>query len=249
MFCPSLEPVQNFQLRRGRWETLNRPLQFVNHPVGQTKGDRLLRAEPSVLSRFPIDLLPAFPGVPGQDVPQGLPGLEQLAAGLLDRERASPHAPVDQGVVDHHLPVGEDLPLVPRRKEDGPHAGGLAQADGADGTADGLHDIVEGQAAADLPAGAVDVKGDLPFGVLLLEVAQLAAEGIDRLVVDLPHAFQLPVVEHLVHHLEGRVAGGGLPKDPGGLGVDIHFMSPFLDKLFGGRRRSGRKGRRTRSPA
>ena len=76
------------------------------------------------------------------------------------------------------------LALVPTRQQDRGHAGRHAQADRGDFGIDQLHGVVDGQAGADHPARAVDVKVYALIRVFPFEKQQLGDDQIGYLVVD-----------------------------------------------------------------
>ena len=109
--------------------------------------------------------------------------------------------------------MGQHLPLVSRDEQQRCHARRHAQADGADGAAHRLHDVIEGKAGLHLAAGAVDIERHGCVGVATLQVEQAADDGGTRLRVHGGRELELAVGEHLVSNVEAVQALRGLADD------------------------------------
>ena len=73
--------------------------------------------------------------------------------------------------MEHDLRVRQAAahPGLAGREEEGPHRRRLAQAQRADGRADVLHRVVDGEACCDAPTWRVDVERDSSFGIFGFE--------------------------------------------------------------------------------
>jgi len=194
---------------------------MMNDAVRKSEPDSFLGVEPGVLDGFLIDLLQGLSGMPGQDPAGLLPDLQEASADFLDLQGVSPHPIGDKRVMDHHPAMRQNITLFAGREKKSAHAGGRSHTDGANWAGESLHYVIQGQPAGDLTAGAVDVHGDLAAGIFLLEIPQLAAQGIYGIAVDFPNAFQFPALQHFILDGAEIEAAAGFMDDPGFIGVHI----------------------------
>ena len=79
---------------------------------------------------------------------------------------------------------GKTLPLGAGGEQDGPHARGLADADGRDRRLQVLHGVVDRQSRRDHPAGRIDVEMDILLRIFGLQKEQLGNDQIGQMIVD-----------------------------------------------------------------
>ena len=88
--------------------------------------------------------------------------------------------------MNHYAGIGEGFALArcSGAEEEGSHGGGHAEADRLDVAGDELHGVVDCQSGGDGSPRAVDVEGDVLFGVFVGEVEELGDEDVGHFVVD-----------------------------------------------------------------
>ncbi|EDN01067.1 hypothetical protein BACCAP_01007 [Pseudoflavonifractor capillosus ATCC 29799] len=99
----------------------------------------------------------------------------------------------------------------------------MSHADGADGTAQQLHGVIDGKAAVHLSAGAVDVHGDLLVGSGT-QAEQLENQAVGLLRGDGPEAEHRPLLHQAVLNAAAGVAVAGLHQNVG----HLHVLPSFL---------------------
>ena len=129
--------------------------------------------------------------------------------------------------MNHDAAVGQHLALIAGDEQQRGHARRHSQADGTDGAAHGLHGVIEGKAALDLTARAVDVERDERLGVLSLQVDEAANDGGAGLGVDGTGELELAGGEHLVADVEAGDALGGLAQDLRDVGDGVAHGGSF----------------------
>lgn len=114
--------------------------------------------------------------------------------------------------MDHDAGVGQGAALAggTRSEEEGAHGGGLADAEGADGGADVLHGVVDGEAGGDDAAGGIDVHVDGLGGVLGFEEEELGNDDGGGVVGDGAVDADYPLLEEAGEDVVGALAAGGV---------------------------------------
>lgn len=115
--------------------------------------------------------------------------------------------------MDHDAAVRQDFALIAGDEQQRSHACRHVKANGADGAAHGLHDVVKRQAGLDFAARAVDIKRDRHRGILALEVKQAADDDGARFCIHRGHKLELALVKHLVADVEAIEAFCGFADD------------------------------------
>ena len=109
-----------------------------------------------------------------------------LRLGRLDDDVGGLSADDVMRLVDHDARVGQrvSMPSLAGAQQHRRHGLGVAEAHGVHGRSHVLHDVVDGEAAGDDAAAAVDVEDDGLLVVHGVEEEELADDGVRGLVVD-----------------------------------------------------------------
>src|SRR5207302_6568045 len=163
--------------------------------VDEAVAHRLLPVHEAVAVGVLLDAIGSLAGVLGQDLVQPVARLEHFLGMNLHIRRLSLKAA--EGLVNHHARVREAVALAARAagEEHGPHAGRLADADGADVRLDELHGVVDRQSRAHDAARGIDVERNVLVGVLGLEEQHLRDHDVGHVVIDLSHDEDHPLLE------------------------------------------------------
>ena len=155
----------------------------IQHPIHNPPLQRLLGTHEEIPLHDPGNLLQRLaPALRGRQMPlidpiQLLPHPQNLLR--VDRDVARLPVVPARDLMHHDPTVRQHVPF-PRRaaaEEQAAHGGRLAEADGADGAADVLHRVVDGEAGGDGPAGTVDVEVDGFLGVFGFEEEELGDDA------------------------------------------------------------------------
>ena len=164
----------------------------------------------------------------GDDLGRDVADAHEVVGARLHRKRAPAHAAADKGVVNHDAAVRQHIAHVAGNEKECRHAGRDPQANGANGAADGAHDVVEGKAGAHLAAWAVDEQRDGVIRVGLLKMSHAANDVCHRVRIDGPAELELAIGEHLVADIEPLQAKRCLVHDEWRIGIRAHGR-PFVN--------------------
>ncbi len=95
------------------------------------------------------------------------------------------------------------------------HAGGLADAHGADVGLDELHRVVNRQSGADRPAGRIDVQRDVLVRIFRLQEQQLRDDQVRHVVLDRTHDEDHALLQQPRIDVISTFAASGLLDDHG----------------------------------
>ena len=157
------------------------------------------------------------------DFVKTLPHRENLAGVDLDVGRLPLKAA--GGLMHHDLGVGQREALAggPSHQQQRSSGSGLPDADGRNVRPDVLHGVVHRQAGADMPAGRVDVEGDILLGILGLQEQQLRTDQAGDHVVDRAGQENDPLLQQARVDIVGALAPVGLLDHHRHQGVHRHL--------------------------